>query len=276
MGGRARWLMAFSAVALVGTSARGLDAPLLLDSYRVLPNFGSFVQTGGIAGVRNEYPVEGNFDFATTWDYDFDDPRLSIQRIAWFSEPDLRAPLGEMLPAFIDIDDLLNLEGLRGEWVPQPLAFTPFEVFRFEGLANDSDAASPLEQSLVELFAVRLGPWMYLRGETIPRPWFSDYFEYELRALARSGDWPDWNDDGVINAVDYATMRDGGTPMTEESIADWQSAYGELAPDLEVFEAAIASALSQQGAAVPEPASALMAAIVVTLGLRNRRSGYRL
>lgn len=268
---------------LAAAPSNALDAPVRLDSYQVLPRVSSFTRSGGFAGVNQRFRLEGDYDFATTLDYDFEPPEISIRQVAWFPEADLRAPLGDF-PAFLDVDETLNLTGLRGELVPQPLAFTPFQVYRFEGIINDGEPTSPLESSTIELFAVTHGPWMYLRGETMQRPWMADYFEYELRALALRGGRADWNDDGIIDAADYTVLRD---LEASHSSLDFQSAYGDLranyglqAPSLDRFEAAIASALDQQSAltAIPEPTTGLLVAwaSITTLGLRSRRFGYRL
>lgn len=275
-------------LVVMGSSAASLaQPPDRLDSYRVLPGRSTFTQTGGFAGVENHYRVRGNYDFLREWRGGTPDEPYRLG--ARFADADLRAPLGDLLPAFIDVDETLALESLRGELLAQPFAFTPFEVFRFEGIINDGAPASPLESSTIELFAVTLGPWMYLRGETTPRPWMADFFEYEIRALARSGPWggfPDWNTDGVIDAADYTAMRDiANSPVQHDSDFDglaaageWRAAFGQRAPDFRQFENAIASALSQQGGAqaVPEPTTILLALLALTPALRSRLSAYRL
>lgn len=257
--------------------------PDRLDHYRLLPSHSELVQSGGFAGIETRYRLRGEYDFLQQWTGGT--PTEPLELVPSFDNVDIRAPLGELLPAFIDVGFLFNMELLKGELIPQPFAFTPFEVFRFEGIANDSPAASPLEQSLVELYAVTYGPWMYLRGETTPRPWAADYFEYDLRALARSGEWSDYNEDGVVDASDYTTIRDTASKIAApseqwlvEASAKWRADYGDHAPDLSLFDQAIELALSQQGgaAAIPEPAG-LMLLVIATLtpGLRSRRCGCR-
>lgn len=268
------------AVAMLSAVPRSAEAvpPDRLDSYRVLSGVSTFRQTGGFAGVANEYQLSGVYDFVQEWSGGT--PTDPLEQTARFDNADLRAPLGELLPAFIDVDETLSLESLRGELLPQPLAFTPFEVFRFEGIINDGAPASPLESSTIELFAVRRGPWMYLRGETTPRPWMADFFEYELRALARTGGWADQNEDGRIDAVDYTMMRDAALTAADaiDSHNLWADQFGEQAPDLALFEGAIATALSQQSPAVsvPEPGGLLLIALVAMPALRSRRSSCRL
>lgn len=268
----------------VGSAALAVP-PDRIDSYRVLPAYSTLTQTGGFAGVDNQYEVRGGYDFLREWTGGT--PTEPLRLGARFSDANLYAPLGGMLTAFIDVDETLNLESLRGELLAQPLAFTPFEVYRFEGIINDGAPASPLESSTIELYAVTLGPWMYLRGETTPRPWMADFFEYELRTLARSGEWsefPDRNEDGVIDSADYTLLRDLVESPALEPVAGWdsqyaglRSAYGQRVPSLEGFEAAIATALAQQpsASAIPEPTAVLLMVLALTPGLRSRRSGCR-
>ena len=142
--------------------------PDRLDHYRLVPGLSTLTESGGFAGGDTRYRLRGEYDFLQEWSGGT--PTEPLELIPRFDNVDIRAPLGDLLPAFIDVGHLFNMELLRGELIPQPFAFTPFEVFRFTGIANDSPAASPLEQSLVELYAVTYGPWMYLRGETIPAP----------------------------------------------------------------------------------------------------------
>lgn len=272
-------------VVCVAVSPSQAVPPDQIDSYRVLPAYSTFTQSGGFAGVNNLYEVEGEYDFRQEWSGGTPDEPLDLS--VRFTDTDLRAPLGDLLPAFIDVDETLNLGSLRGELLPQPFAFTPYEVYRFEGIINDGAPASPLESSTIELFAVTLGPWMYLRGETTPRPWMADFFEYEIRTLARTGDWgefPDWNDDGLIDAADYTVLRDLVESPALEPLVGWDrlfqelnTAYGEGVPSLDAFDAAIETALSQQTAtAVPEPSMVVLLALAVTPALGSRRSGCRL
>lgn len=278
-------LVAVLSVLCVAVSPSQAVPPDQIDSYRLLSRLSTLTQTGGFAGVNNRYHVEGEYDFRREWSGGR--PSEPLELGVRFTDADLRAPLGELLPAFLDVDETLNLESLRGELLPQPFAFTPYEVYRLEGIINDGAPASPLESSTIELFAVTLGPWMYLRGETTPRPWMADFFEYEIRALARTGDWgdfPDWNDDGLIDAADYTVLRDLAEGPALEPPVGWDSlfqelnmAYGEGVPSLDAFDAAITNALSQQGAtAVPEPSMLVLLALAVTPGLGSRRSAYRL
>lgn len=234
--------------------------PDRLDSYRIVPRKSSLTQTGGFAGVEQRYRVRGTYDFIREW---ISDPPTTLVHQARFDNADVIAPLGPMLPAFIDVDYLFNLEGLRGELLPLG---APFDVYRFRGLANTSDAASPLEQSSVELYAALFGPWMYVYGETTQPPWVADGFEYELRMLARTGRWADANEDGIVDVADYTTIRDAaGTldPMAP-TLADWAAQHGETEPDMASFDAMLSAALSTS-LAVPEPSA--LVAILLAAGI---------
>ncbi|MEN0112087.1 MAG: hypothetical protein AAF805_15305, partial [Planctomycetota bacterium] len=276
-------VMAVAASWLLSPVASAIDAPEFLQSYRVLPRFSELRESQSLHDFPPDrlYPVEGDFGFAWGLGYGLDwTGAPEVIQYGRFVEPDLRAPLGELLPAFLDIDSLFNLEDLEGQPLPLPFAAASFEVYRFTGLAADSAAASPLEQSLVELYAVRFNGWMYLRGETIPRSWFPNRSVYDLRVLARSGNWSDWNDDGVVDAADYTKIRDLGSvvaaPTTDgvaAAIAEWRGQFGEAVPGAELFESAIDTAIALQGAnAVPEPASVILVVLAVKLGRGTRRS----
>lgn len=237
--------------------------PDRIDHYNLVPQHSTLLQTGGFAGVEQRYRLRGDYDFVQGWGDDWS----SLTRSARFANADIRAPLGDLLPAFIDVDELLNLEGLRGELLPLG---APFDVYRFRGIINDGIPASPAESSRIDLFAALLGPWMYVYGETTPPPHTADYFEYELKMVARRGRWADWNEDGVVDAADYTLARDEDPAM----VADWLDQYGSAGPDMETF-AVLASAAASSATAVPEPATVLLLALAVTLVPRTRRSACR-
>jgi hypothetical protein len=171
----------------------------------------------------------------------------------------------------IDVDELLNLEGLKGTQLP---VAGPFDVYRFEGFTSDD--------SSVELFATLIGPWMYLRGDTDPPPGSADFFEYELRALARTGRSADLNEDGVVDAADYVLARDtsglsGNDIYRGASLDDWREQFGETIPDLTDMDAAIGAAAASflMVAAIPEPSTLTMlllaAAMMSKVAQRVRR-----
>lgn len=248
--------------------------PAIQTHYDLVPRRSVLLQTGGFAGVQQRYHLEGDYDFVEDWDYPTDPPALVPY--AYFTEADIRAPLGPMLPAFIDVDYLLNLEGLRGELLPLG---APFDVWRFRGRINDSDAASPLEQSTIDLFAAQIGPWMYLYGQTTAPTHTADYFEYTIKALARRGRWADMNDDGVVDSADYTMVRDRDAAAGSASfdpdavtVGDWQSQYGETLPDestLDWLEGMALSYSTSTAAAVPEPGA--LAIVLVAVACWRRR-----
>ncbi|WP_146570331.1 hypothetical protein [Botrimarina hoheduenensis] len=248
------------ATAQVGAQV-GAQPPDRLDSYRIVPRKSELRQTGGFAGVDQRFRVQGTYDFVGEW---INDPPTTLRHQARFDNADLMAPLGPMLPAFIDVDDLFNLDNLTGELLPLG---APFDVYRFRGLANTSSATSPLEQSSVELYAALLGPWMYVYGQTTQPPWVADGFEYELRLLARTGRSADTNEDGVVDAADYTLIFDAAAVGNAllPSLADWSAQYGEVVPDMDVMDAQLGAALAT-GLAVPEPAALAVAmfALVVS------------
>jgi hypothetical protein len=267
-----------SAVAVLATTAAGAVPPDTLDSYRIVPRRSGLIRSGGFAGVDQRYPVEGTYGFAQQWEGGTAMEPLTVT--ASFVETDIRALLGPMLPAFIDVGRLLNLEALRGE--PFPILGAPFDVYRFRGTINDGIPASPLvssplESSTIELYAALAGPWMFVYGFTTPPDATADYFEYELRTVARRGPWADWNSDGVIDAADYTALRDEqalsaasdldmATPLSE-----WRTQFGEAAPSANAFADYIKAAVSPTAAAVAVPEPACLVLVLVGLSLARRR-----
>jgi hypothetical protein len=159
-------------------------------------------------------------------------------------------------PAYvIDVDEILNLEGLDGEALP---VGAPFDVYQFRGLTSDG--------SSVELLAAVIGPWMYLRGATQPPPGSADYFTYRLRALARSGPFADFNDDGVVDAADFVALRKTGGAGSNEltagaGFAEWREQFGEALPDVSTIDTILSAAVvnSATTSAVPQPAGLSLA-----------------
>lgn len=248
------------------------DAAAYVESYRLLPRKSELTQTGGFAAVSNHYRLHGDYDFVQALPYDLP---VGARPTAQFDNANVYAPLGPMLPAFIDVDHLLNLELLRGELLPLGI---PTPVYRFTGVINDGEPASPLESSTIELYAALSGPWMYLWGETTPRPWTADYFSYEIKAVARTGRWADWNDDGVVDAADYTVMRDQQASFATAdydwatAFDDWRAQFGEKAPDSDAMFASLSAAMATSTAlAIPEPSCLVIVAIGATVLMFARR-----
>jgi hypothetical protein len=257
--------LSLTALLVTGSSAVAEQ----VDRYRILPRHSGLIQTGGFAGVSNRYRLYGDYDFVQ--DRQSDSSRATAQ----FDNANVYAPLGPMLPAFIDVDHLLNLELLRGELLPLGI---PTPVYRFTGVINDGEPASPLESSTIELYAALSGPWMYLWGETTPRPWTADYFSYEIKAVARTGRSADWNEDGVVDAADYTVMRDQQASFATAdydwatAFDDWRAQFGEKAPDSDAMFASLSAAMATSTAlAIPEPSCLVIVAIGATVLMFARR-----
>ena len=255
----------FTVWLLVGLAASGL-APQpsvaqglqdILEHYRLIPRLSTLHQTGGIAGFNFRYRLSGEYDF----------DRGSVSNpMASFDDAEVWGSLISDAPTpavVIDVDEILNLEGLKGTVLP---VAAPFDVYRFRGFAAD--------ESSVELYAAVLGPWMYIRGDTQPPPGSADFFKYRLQALARSGRSADLNGDGVVDAADYVVLRDSGgagsnDPTAGVGLAEWRQQFGEAIPDLTAMDAMMSAAVASfvTAAAVPEPSTLtmlLMATAVMT------------
>ncbi|MEM6799739.1 MAG: hypothetical protein AAF589_09510 [Planctomycetota bacterium] len=254
-------------IASAWNSAAEAIPPDRIGSYTLVPRLSTLTESDGSGGFTQEYHLRGKYDFLQQWGGGTATDPLGLT--ARFDNADIRAPLGEWLPAFIDVDELLNLEGLRGELLQLG---APFDVYRFEGTINDNLATSPHERgSTIELYATLIGPWMYLKGFTTPPSTGVNFVEYELSAVARTGVWADMNGDGVVNASDYAKWRNDladGTP-SDMSLGDFRAQYGEAAPDLAYLDA-LATFSAAAATAAPEPTTLALLA-VAALPLRRRR-----
>ena len=263
---RRLFLAYLSAVLVVAsvTTQRGVAQQdvSILDHYRVLPRQSTLHQTGGFAGLDSLYRVSGDYGFAHSFS-----PAIGAK----FVDANLwGTPIspGPTAAYVIDVDRLLNLDGLEGKRLP---VASVFDVYQFQGKSADGSA--------VNLYASILGPWMYLRGGTQPPVGSADYFVYQLRALARKGPFADINGDGVVDASDHALLRKsglaGGTDTaTGASFADWRQQFGETLPDLNAMDAIITAAAGSgvSASSVPEPAcmALLLLAGALVGGWRRR------
>lgn len=230
------------AVCSLPSVASAQDPAQILDHYRLLPRHSTLEQTGGIAGFNFKYRLIGEYDLLhrAAWD----SPAKFKNAEIWGSQISDQP----VIAMVIDVDQILNLEGLTGQRLP---VAAPFDVYQFKG--NTSDGSS------VSLLASVIGPWMYLRGGTQPPPGSADYFTYRLQALARSTPFADFNDDGVVDGADFVMHRNSaGTPAsglaTGAGIAEWRQQFGESVPDLGAMDMMLSAAMGS-GGAVPEPAS---------------------
>jgi hypothetical protein len=243
-----------------------------VDHFRLIPRLSTLHRVGGKPAVDERYRLIGEYDFRE---------RLDENREARFENAEIWGSLISDLPTpaiVIDVDEILNLEGLKGERLP---VLAPFNVYKFTG----ESSSGPSSGSTVNLFAAVLGRWMYVRGGTEPRPDSDESVTNRVQWLARSRPFADVSGDGVVDAADFVMIRDAetsGVAVGSEldgtagvTIADWAQQFGERIPDVTAFEAAIGSATGSVAAAnVPEPASAglLTLGVVLVAGLRRRKA----
>ncbi|QDU91435.1 hypothetical protein Pla175_48630 [Pirellulimonas nuda] len=248
-------------LALAACCAQGLaQRPAeVLEHFHVVPRLSTLQLTGGFAGYDARYRLAGEYDFYHS---------AAGFGGAGFLNAQVYCSVVSHGPAparVINVDQALNLSGLVGELLPLG---APFDVYRLTG--------STAEGSSVELLAAMIGPWMYLRGGTQPPEGGADFFEYQLRAVARSQPFYDLNEDGVVDAADYTALRDGaaGSDLAGAGGYEaWSAQFGEAVPDFSAYDPMMALAASAAGLAapvpeaVPEPSTLGLAAIVGAAGL---------
>lgn len=266
-----RFFLAYLLVVLVVASVaaqRGVaqDDVSILDHYRVVPQQSTLHKTSSVAGLDSLYRLTGDYGFAHSTLPTIDAKFVNANIVGTPIPPGPTAAAN-----VIDVDQLLNLDGLTGKLLPVAAASN---VYQFQGHAADGSA--------VNLYASILGPWMYLRGGTQPPAGSADYFSYQLRALARKGPFADMNGDGVVDASDYALLRKSGLAdetdaATGASFADWRQQFGESLPDVNAMDAMITAAAGSGLAAssVPEPACMALVLLAGALVGGWRRRGRR-
>lgn len=244
--------------------ARAQDVPLpfqpATSHYRVLPRLSELHQTGGFAGFDLRYRVIGDFDFKVE-----QSPLAVFPPIfsAQFVDPDLHG-IHPNRDNAVDVDQVLNLDDLRGTQALIPPRHP--NLFTFKGETDDG--------SSVELNVLRRGPWLYMRGGTTPPPGSADFFQYQIRMVARRAPIADLNDDGVVDAGDLKAWA-AGKAASGGDFLEWQRQLGEQAPTTDDLDGELNAALAAAGAslaAVPEPASStLLLAAGAMLATRARR-----
>lgn len=270
-------------IVIASLAPAALAQTISVDHYRFLPRLSVLNQSGGIGGFDVDFRVRGKFDFTLelgptdVW---------PPQYVAKFSDVDAWAS-HPILAFVLPLDQTLNLSGLIGHQLP---VAAPFDVYQFDGKTQDG--------SSVKLYAAEIGPWLHLRGTTTPPPGSADFFEYELRAVARRTPFADFTQDDAIDNADLAKWSSRfGLKATsldaldqgdanEDGIADgadfleWQRQAGEIAPALANLDAMVDAALATAAgngtatlAAVPEPGSlGLLVVGISGMILRRRRS----
>jgi hypothetical protein len=273
-------LVASLCIALAGVAPSIATAQVELklgrSSYRFLPRYSVLHESGGIYPREVDFRVFGTYDFVIepspldVWPPIYDASFDEVE--AWGSHP--------ILAYVLPLNQVLNLEGLKGQQLP---VAAPFDVFRFEGTTQDG--------SSVELFASIIGPWMRLRGETTPPPGSADFLEYTINAIAHETPFADFDANVVVDEADLTswTRFFGRTASVAPSMGDadddgvvdgtdflaWQQQLGETKPPVAELDAAMDAALASLSAniaAVPEPSSPALVAIGVALAaLKHRR-----
>lgn len=254
-----------------------------VDHYRFLPRLSVLNQSGGIGGFDVDFRVMGKFDFTVELGPTDVWPPQHVAKFtnvdAWASHP--------VLAYVLPLDQTLSLSGLTGWQLP---VAAPFDVYQFDGTTQDG--------STVKLIAAEIGPWLHLRGVTTPPPGSADFFEYELKAVARRRPFADFTQDDAVDNADLAKWSSRfGLKATaldalvqgdanEDGVSDgadfleWQRQAGEVAPALASLDAMVDAALATLAvngtaslAAVPEPGS--LGLLVIGIGcivLRRRQS----
>jgi hypothetical protein len=123
-------------------------------SYRILPRLSVLTESfAELEAPRVSYRVQGTFDFMIT-----PSPMAVFPPVfnAKFVEPEVSATHPQVL---VDVDVLFNLEGLVGHGQSRLFPLRP-RLFHFNGTTSN--------RATVDLNALLVGPWLYLRGVTFP------------------------------------------------------------------------------------------------------------
>jgi hypothetical protein len=216
-------------------------------------------------------PIAGTFDLVTGQVAD-QDPWVG--QYARFENVKAGGP-HPIQDVMVDLDEALNLSGLTGRQLPVAGPFDAFEFLGKNSVGHD-----------VWLYATLIGQWFLLNGETTPTPESSDPRYYAIHAVARERPFADFNDDGVVSGGDLAAWSEhfGATDMPSDATAlgdadgdgdadgsdllAWQRIVGEQAPG--------GGGALANGTAIPEPRSAVIAAMATAALRLKLLSVYRL
>jgi hypothetical protein len=265
-----RLVIALSCLFAGWATAPAQDLGWGATQFRIVSKQSVLHRTGGFAGVNERLRLSGKFDLQIL------PPAIYPPLVALNNAEVWGALISDLPhPAIVeDVDELLNLEELHGRQLP---TMGPYTTYEFRGKLDDG--------STIKLAAAKFGPWMYVRGASTPPPGGADFFEYQLRMVARSQPFADLNEDGVVDAADYTLLRDSpaGGAAGSDSIAAgadfdlWKQQFGESVPDISEFDAmfdATAGGASLAASAAPEP-SALVLLLVgsaTAIGVRRRNA----
>ena len=271
---RPAWLVVVCLCAVNWPLAAVGQPPDLLRNYRFVPRFSTLDVSGGFAGFDLELPIHGTFGLVTGYRYTEDSPSVipGFERYAKFIDVDAQAinPT-DFGPYSFDLDDTLNLSGLRG--APGPLML-PLENWLFRGVDS--------QEVPMSLYAIEVGRWLVMFGSNDPP--CCDIFDFEITAVARQVPFADFDDDGDSDRDDLTRLAanmglasgalleqgdsDGDGDVDGRDFLNLQRDQGDTA------EAALALATGAAASAthaVPEPASCLLALVgAVSILLRRR------
>lgn len=264
-----RLVIALTCLLAGGTAVWAQDIGWGASHFQIIPKQSVLHRTGGFAGVSERLRLSGKFDLQIL-------PPAVYPPLVAFNNAEVWGSLISDLPhpAIVeDVDELLNLEELHGRQLP---TMGPYDTYEFWGKLDDG--------SSIKLAAAKFGPWMYVRGAATPPPGGADFFEYQLRMVARSQPFADLNEDGVVDAADYTLLRDSpaGGAASADSIAAgadidlWKQQFGESVPDFTAIDTmfdAAAGGAALAVSAVPEPNALglMILGSALAIGMRRRK-----
>ncbi|MGI9324656.1 MAG: hypothetical protein ACR2PZ_05505 [Pseudomonadales bacterium] len=273
------YLFAASLFAVLTVSSSVAQPPDRLSNYRFLPRHSILHVQGGFAGFDIEANIFGKFGLVEGFRYGSDEPSISpvpsLEPYAKFVDVKARAinPT-DFGPYSFNLDDTLNLTGLKGKPLP---VLAPFDVIQFRG---EEGQGAPMN-----LTVVKFGRWLFMKGAN-EAP-CCDFFDYEIRAIARRAPFANFTPDDRIDDRDLTAWRDafsrdagGDSDGDEDSdgsdflALQQQMGDEETMPSFDDFEAMAAFAAQQASvAAVPEPTTfMLLIAASLFATLRSKRN----
>jgi hypothetical protein len=264
------------ATAALANSTDIADIPDILHNYRFITSHSIVEVSGGLPVFSYDLNIAGKFGLVTGYnglETPTPSPIATPPAVSGHAEfvnvkgllfnPRSASPLPGL-----DLDTTLNLTGLKGTFkVPSDIHFT----------GNDGQGIP------IQLEAVTRGPLLHLTGATLPVPTCAScgINMYKVDAFATLSPYADFNLDGVVDNKDLRVIMsniglqnganfeqgdtDGNGVVDGNDLLEWQRSFG-AATSLSAF-----SDLSAGGAAVPEPATiTLIAMLAASFGIRTR------